>query len=162
MRITSSYFRELHKNTSYSKLLLAWTWEHNIMQFSFGPTFWVLFTRGYLVWTMSSLFWNFGRTFPFVWGGGGRTNGKQPIAKRSRTKNNNNKLQTFPTIISLFKLLLLVWTLPWVEEEPLDHERFTCFHGDHQQISEQLSIFAGCIFHVYCTTQNLTDFLYCA
>jgi hypothetical protein len=29
MQITSSYFSELHKNISYSKLLLVWTWEHN-------------------------------------------------------------------------------------------------------------------------------------
>jgi len=56
MWITSSYFRELHKNISYSKLLLVWTWEHNIMRFSFGPAFWVMFTRGYLMWTMSSFF----------------------------------------------------------------------------------------------------------
>jgi len=152
MRITSSYFRELHKNISYSNLLLVWTWEHNIMKFSFGPTFWVMFTKGYLVWTMSSffgnfirtfsylkfcwfelkttktmefslgpafwgmftmwlvwiissLFGNFGRTFPFVFlfwrGGGGEQMENNPLQKGQEQKN-NNKIQTFPIIVSLF------------------------------------------------------------
>ncbi len=56
-----------------------------------------------LVWIMSSLFGNFGRTFPFVffWGGGEEQMENNPLQKGQEQKN-NNKVQTFPIIVSLF------------------------------------------------------------